>query len=280
MISSAMMPWPRRRTFMHGVVAKMGADRRDVGARRRREVFRGMGAALGPQRRHHLGGDRALVEGATATLGDRAQRAGECREPQNVAGSGRVALPQVGSRRGRALGQQVAAGHPVEGDAWRDGKSFGGQRDCGLQQAGERQPPMIGGEPAPRVDRARDRHGMRRIMRDGREPLRPERRRIGAGRCPAGAVEGVDRGPAARRIEHEAVAADAGHARLHHTLHGAGRNRGIHRVAARLQRLDGGQCRRGVRGRGHCRGCRAPPTAQAPRSRGRCRFAWVQAAVS
>src|SRR3546814_8654783 len=59
------------------------------------------------------------------------------------------------------------------------------------------------------------------------------------------------RSAAARRVEHEAVAADAGRFRLDHALHREGRHRRVHGVAAGAQHVQRRQGRQAVGSRRH-----------------------------
>ena len=62
------------------------------------EIFLGVQPAAFAQRRHHVGGDGALVERLGAMPGNGAQRLGQRRMPEDVAGVRRVAARQEACR--------------------------------------------------------------------------------------------------------------------------------------------------------------------------------------
>src|SRR5207237_910196 len=110
-----------------------------------------------------------------------------------------------------------------------------GEADGRLQRAGPRQPAeaLVGGQPAAEVAGCRARLGPAGLLVLGAPG------RVGRARRAADEVEHVTL-TAGPRDQHEADAADAGHERLHHVERRADGDGGVHRVAAREQRLDGG----------------------------------------
>jgi hypothetical protein len=78
---------------------------------------------------------------------------------------------------------------------------------------------------------------------------KPFRRRL-RGRA-AGPVIANDVGAAARCIQHETIAADAGGLGLDDALYGAGRDRSVHGIAAAAQHVERRRRGQGMGGRRH-----------------------------
>ena len=78
-------PLPVRRHFDEIEAAIIGRDRRDRIAAVAREILRGQERAARGQRRRHVVGDLALVEGARALGGDGLQSRGQRRKADDVA---------------------------------------------------------------------------------------------------------------------------------------------------------------------------------------------------
>ncbi len=161
------------------------------------------------------------------------------------------ALP-LGSRMARAAGsarsrstlrRQSAATFDATG------KPLAASVDRGLQQPVDAELAVIVGEAAPRLDRARHRHRMHAVGRDLADAAIQEPLGAGGGGRAAGAVIGDDLVAALGRDQHEAIAADAGHRRLDDAERGGGGDRGVDRVAAGAQDVDGDQ---GGEGMGGC----------------------------
>src|SRR4051794_32131858 len=112
--------------------------------------------------------------------------------------------------RGRATGRQKDACRcivtiekgfrvlPIGGNAVMDDVALAGVADSRCQDAVERQPPMIGHEPAPGIDCTRNCDGMRTIGRNLSETAVPKPERISSFRGPARTVESDDLPDAAR----------------------------------------------------------------------------------
>ena len=139
---------------------------------------------------------------------------------------------------------------PVERHARCDRETVLGTADGRAQQLVEAARAVAVEQQLPAGDRTRHRDGVRAIRADGgdaaaHQPLDGE----AGGR----AARAVHRDHAARRrgVEHEAVAADAGHVRLDHALHGNGGDSRVNRIAAGPEHVEGGQRRLGMRGGGH-----------------------------
>ncbi|MCY1295847.1 hypothetical protein D9M70_452070 [compost metagenome] len=151
--------------------------------------------------------------------------------------------------------QLVFVAVPIDGDPFGDRKSLLRVADGGLQQFTERHGTETPVQLAPSIDRAGDGDGVHRGERDlvqslfqqvfGGEALGRATRTVEAIDPTAFGEIGAGGGE-----ENEIVAADAGRARLHHALHGAGGNRGVGGIAAATQNLDGGERGKGVRGGG------------------------------
>jgi len=238
------------RQFQHVETAIIGADRRDRLAAMTSKVLGGEEGPAGGNGRDDVVGDRPFVERARALRCDRAERSRQRREFDDVAFRRRQAVEQE-MARGAGIGAQLAdLSSPVPGDARGDGKSALGVVDRRSERAIEGKASMRVEDRRPGVDRARHGHGVDRVARDGGDATRHERLERGSRAGASGAVVTPDR--LTRRLQHaEAIAADAGHLRLDHAQD---RDRGDCRVggvAAGAQRLDGGEARQRMRGRGH-----------------------------
>jgi len=208
-------------------------------------------AAARLKRRDNIAGNLARVEGICAAFGNLLQRTGKMRIFQDRAGPGRFALDQV-SRCGNLVAAQfLNILCPVPRDTRRNRKAFAGIADRPFEQILER-PRSMGLQkrfPCPNGTGHSDR--MRRRVGDlfNAEFSQPLRGR--SPRCRAGSVEACQ-APVRLGDNCKTVTADACHVRLDHTLHGYGRNRGVHRVAAFLQDLKCRAGRQGVRRRRCC----------------------------
>ena len=163
------------------------------------------------------------------------------------------------------------------------GKYLGGLADVTAPQLGAvaiaealkraKAPAVLAVEGAPGIDRARDRHRMRRLHADLADAALDIPIDLGLGRSAPGTIERY-RQSALPRIENETIAADPGALRLDDALHGDRRNRGIGRIAARTQHVEGSQSRRRVRGRGHAvrrHRRRSPRNIEVTHNRAMCR---------
>jgi hypothetical protein len=142
--------------------------------------------------------------------------------------------------------------HPVEGGARRHRNARLGVVDDGCEHGVEAELSVILRQAAERVDRTGDSDGLRRAeQRHAHVPGCPYLRRRQGRRRTAGSVE-RDHVLAARRFhQREAIAADPGHRGFAQPQKHASRDRGIHRVSARLQDVDRHFSRQGVRRRAH-----------------------------
>ena len=212
---------PDVETFIHG------ADRHRRLGGVAGEVFQRVQAAGGPQGLDHVLGDRALVEGIGAALGDRPQRLAKLRLLDHVAGDGRLAVRQQIALGVDALLQLLEAVLPVEGDAGRDDIAFFGRLDRRLEQSIEAEFAVVAQDRRPAIDRAGNGDRVRRGQRDRIHialeiPFR--RRRL---RCAARAVIGNDLALALRLDQREAIAANAGRLRFDHREQRGSRDRRI-----------------------------------------------------
>ena len=218
------------------------ADRLDELAGGGREIVQAVEAAGLVEKSHHARGQLALVERLRPVRRDPPQGAGEHRQAHLLAGGRGVVVGQIEDAARGAVQQALAGPRPVVSDPRRDHEALLGAADRRLQKLVE-DPAAVGREQAcPGVDGA----GHGDAVGAGVEvahallaqPLEARR-----GRRPTGAVE-RHHAAAGQRQEHEAVAADPGHRRLDHALHGDRRHRGVDRVAAGAQDVE-----RGARGR-------------------------------
>ncbi len=238
------------RAFFHGVAAIIGRDRRRVegGVLGLGKVLQRVQAAEAVQVLHQRGTGGALIEGARAALRDVAQALAEQRLGMAVAGARCLAARQEERRGAGILRQQRGVIRPVEGDARGDRIAVLGIVDGAGEQPLQRQRAMIGVQPGPGRDGAGHGDGVGAGLGD--LAFEPERFQLldgGGGRRAAAAVQRDGR-LALRRIEHEAVAADAGHVRLDHALRRHRGQRGVHRIAAGREDLQPGGGRQRVRG--------------------------------
>src|ERR1700733_10923745 len=162
------------------------------------EILFRLHAAARTKRRGHVGCDRAAVESVSAVLGDRAQCACKRRLYEAIALAGRTAAGQE---------QRVP-----------------GATDGGNEQFVEALRAVSLKQQLPAGDGAGDGDAMRRNV-IGRSWTRgPDRVERSRSRRAARTVDGDDLA-AGRRIEAEAIAAEARRLRLDHREHGTGRNR-------------------------------------------------------
>ncbi len=241
---------PVRRDLEQVEAAVIGRDRRHHIAAMLGEILRRQERAARGNRRRHVVGDLAFVEGARALGGDGLQRLRQGRQAHDVAFLRRVAVEQImlgGAGIGLELGDMPA---PVPGDALRHRKAALGIFDRRLQSAREIEAAVRLEDRLPGIERARHGDGVHRGHADRFHALGAQRLIGGRGARAAGAVIAPDR---FARLRHQriAVAADAGAFRLDHAERGAGGDRGIRRRAAGAQRVDGGERRQRMRGRRH-----------------------------
>ena len=244
-------PLPVGRALVDVEAPVVGADRLDLLRREGGEIVRRHRAAVGGEVGGDLVGDGAAIEGVAAALRDQAQRLRQCRQAVDGAGGGRAAAGQVEGAGVLAGLELLRIQRPVVGDAAVDDEAFLGIADGGLQHRVEAHGAVVREQPLPGADGARHGDRMRALEADGVDAPLPEPVHAQPRRRGTRAVDGVGRHPAARRIEREAVAADAGRLRLDHTLDGAGRDRRIHGIGARSQHLDRRRRGQRVRGRRH-----------------------------
>ncbi len=226
---------------------------------------------------HRVGdprGDRALVEGARAALGNRLQRVGEIELDQPVAGVQRLAaVLEQNARRRRPAPQPLGRLRQRIGGIVFDRKALLCQAYGRCDQIGERQ--FAGTVLLLRQCKASNgsRHadgkpGIARLRRIGLAFGVEEHGRRGGRRRGLAIVDG---GVAAIQVSigfgemdhHEAAAADIAGARIGHRQREADRDRGIDRVAAR----DRGSRRRCGR-RGSLCATTMPLWARMPRAAG------------
>jgi hypothetical protein len=192
----------------------------------------------------------ALIERLRSAGCDPLQRRGQCRQPHHVTLGGCAAVRQIMTRRARIGAQPVGRHCPVVGNARRDRITLGGVADRGLQNLVEAETALRRQDRSPGLDRSRHRDGVNRIHADRPDALRGEflggRRAAGT----AGAVIAPDRHIGLRR-EAKAIAADAGHVRLDHAKCSHRRDRGVRRIAAGPQHVDGRETRERMGGRRH-----------------------------
>ena len=232
-------PLPVRRNLDQIEPAIIGRDRRHRVAAMAREIVRGEERAARGKRRRHVVGDLALVEGARALGGNGLERRGQRRKADHVAFLRRRAVEQIMLGRAR-IGLQLAdIAAPVPGDARGHREAALGIFDRGRQRAVEAEAAMRLEDRLPGIERARHGDGVDRSA-DLAQALRAQRLVRGLGAGAAGAVIAPHR---LARLRHQAItiAADAGHMRLDHAQRRHRRHRGIGRVAAGAQRVDGGQ---------------------------------------
>ncbi len=182
-------------------------------------------------------------------LRDAAQRLGQRRLTEDVARLRRRAVRQERVRA--VLAQLRLQPLPVPRHIRVHRPAIGGVADRRLQQLVEALAAMRLQQRLPGVDRARHGDGMRRGVLQRRDAVLFVPVDRGGGRCAAGAIQREHLAGAGRRIQAEAVAADAGRLRLDHAQHGGCRHRGVQRIAAGAQHIERGQRGGRHRGGGH-----------------------------
>ena len=153
------------------MTAIVGADRCDIIRFGAGEVVELHQPAQLLQRRHDLFGDGAFVERGASLARDPAQRRAERRMAELAADAGRHAAGQIDRDAGFVFSDPVAIARPVQRGAWRDHKTVLGRTDRRRQNLVQSFRAIIGGEPAPGVDRTGNGDGMGRIVRDRRHSL-------------------------------------------------------------------------------------------------------------
>ena len=153
----------------------------------------------------------------------------------------RAALGQEDPGRLGIARQPVGRQRPIEGHPVQNHIAILGKADGRLQQGSQLAPAVVGDDARPGIDGAGDGDGMGAIGRKFPESVVVIPVELGGIGRPAGAIEGDDLGLASRRIEDEAIAADAGRLRLDHRQHGRRGNGGIDGIAAAAHHFDGGQ---------------------------------------
>ena len=218
------------------------------------EVLFGVQAAERAQLAHHVGRDLALVERRAAFARNPLQRRRELGLVECAAFPHRFPARQEARRRVGVAGKAPRRIAPVRSRAGMDDEAFLRITDRRLQQLVEAHAPVVVQKPFPGIDGARNGHRMgARVVERVDAPL-PEPLGRQRGRRMARPVERNRRFRARRRIETEAVPADAGGLRLGHAHHRAGGDRGIDGVAARPQHLHPGKRRGRLAGGDHCIG--------------------------
>ena len=233
--------------FDHLKSAIIRRDRRHLVAAMRGKIRGGQHAAMRLQRRHHVIGNLALVEGTRAVFRQHPQRAGERRKSHHVPGLGRLSVDHEMLCGDGVFAELCNRELPVERDPrlHRD-PGFGGI-DCRLQHAVETEAAMRPQDFVPGFDRARNCHGVDGIGGDVFQTLLDQslgaHRRTGA----AGSVIAPDR-LARPRHQTKAVASDAGHVRF---ADAGNRHRGDGRIGGTAAGAhDLHRCKRGERVRG------------------------------
>ena len=213
------------------------------------EVLRRVAAAGLAQRREHVLGDLALVEGGAAVAGDPAQDLRLSRRAEPLAERKRTAA--LAEMRGRVALQELGARGQIDGDPRRDGHAFLGMADRGFENRVEAEPSVLGAQAAEPVDRAGDGDSLHAAQRHRVEAALAQAVRRNRRRGAAGSVEGGDFVGSGVADEGEAVAADPRHVRLADAEHGGGRDGGVGGVAAAAQNVDRDQRRQRMRGGAH-----------------------------
>jgi hypothetical protein len=164
--------------------------------------------------------------------------------------AGRFAIDKVVVAR--AAAEVAVVVHPVEGGPRRHRNARLRIVDDGRENGVEAELSVILRQAAERIDRAGDRDGLRRAeQRHMGVTRRAYLRRRQGGRRAARSVERDDILAARRFHQREAIAAHPGHRGLAQPQKNASGDRGIHRVAARLQDIDRDFSRQWVRRRAH-----------------------------
>ena len=179
-----------------------------------------------------------------------------CRRPPRRAWRWRAACRRARSGRsdrrrgargrwaGRAWSLHGAAcllHRPIPRHALMHREAFLGAADGGEKQFVEAFGPVGVQQQLPAGDGAGDGDGVRRRVVGWSRPRGFDCIERSGGRRPARAVDGDDLAAAGRRVEAEAIAAEARRLRLDDREHRAGRNRGVDGVAAGAQHIDRGQ---------------------------------------
>ncbi len=102
-----------------------------------------------------------------------------------AADAGRNATGQIDRNAGPMSFYAVGIARPVQRGAGRDHEAVLGRTDRRRQNFVQSFRTIIGGKPAPGVDRTRNGDGMRRIVRDRHQPLLPKPAELGLRWCSA-----------------------------------------------------------------------------------------------
>ena len=247
----------RRHRHLGGAVAN-GEGRLEVG-RVLQEVLGRDQAAEPVQRVHDGAGQAALVEHRPPIGPDLAQRPGQSRQPEALAGRRAVAVAELRDERivGAGRGPDPVES-PREGGV--EGEPVVGKRGRRFHQRSERPGPVALPQPPPGVHQARNRDRQRAVAGQGATRDR------GGGQGPghrAGAVERLD-AAVGSRDEREAVTAQTAPGQLAHALHRRGGDGRVDRVSSRRQHRRADVGRLPAAGADHSPGGRGPVRQRRP----------------
>jgi hypothetical protein len=167
------------------MTAIVGAERRSVLRSGACKILKPHQPAQRLQRCHDLFGDGAFVERGASLARDSAQRCAECRMNEFAADARRNATGQIDRNAGLMFFNAAAIARPVQRGAGGDHEAVLGRMDRRRQNFVQSFRAIIGGKPAPGVDRTRNGDGMRRIVRDRHQPLLPKPAELGLRWCSA-----------------------------------------------------------------------------------------------
>jgi hypothetical protein len=194
-----------------------------------------------------LGGDGAFVEGAAALLLDRLQGGRQIGAAQHRPRRRRCSLRV--ERGGRGLALHHRCDHPqVVGELLRHREPVAAERDRGGEMLGaERSGAVLGGEPHPAIDTARNGDRLRSPIGHDRVTGGAQLVGVEAGTAAPRGVEDLGAVPSRPVHQSEQVAPDPACGGKHHPQHCIGRDHRIRRIAPGLHHLErslGGQMMR------------------------------------
>ena len=240
---------PVRRMLQQRVALVGAADRLAIAAARRRQIVQRMTPTQGLQRGDHILRHLTLIKAGTPLCGHPAQHLGLPRRAEDLPGFGHLTVQQEIPPRIACQGWRIIG--PVKGHARRHRHALLGIVDGRGQNPVQPQPSPIRRQRAKRIHRPRQRHRLNAAHWHRRHLPRPQFLRRHPRRRAPRPVQGEHILRPRRFDQRKAIAADPGHLRLANPQQRSPRNRRIHRIAARLQNVDGSRHRQRMRRRAH-----------------------------
>ena len=226
------------------VAAEFCADRGDIIADGIGKITFLVTSAKTLQHRQQLFADRTFIKTGAALAADSLERGGKGR--LGMARTERHRLAIRGEDGLSCLVQNIRLTGEIGRDTLGDGVAVTRISDRGCEDPVERHAAMVTVQLDPGIHRAGHGYRMRRMPFDAGHALFQHPFGIQRFRRASRPVESCDGVAAPRRIETEAVTADAGRLRFDNRLHGAGGKCRVHGVATILKDTDGRLGRQGV----------------------------------